>query len=154
MKKVLNASEILSIIGLIAILILTLLQAVMRSFFSRGLPWTNEVLAMAHIVAVYMILPVLFYDRENVCVDVFFHLLPKKLWNTGWIVIELICLAFGIAFFGSISLFLYKTWTNTQAITRIPNYIFYGGIWVGMLCSDVCLIMNIVDSIRGKKEAK
>ena len=154
MKKVLIGSEVLSCIGLVAIVCLTLYQAVLRSFFSIGMPWTNEVLAMAHIVAVYMIVPVLFAERENVRVDVLFHLLPKKLWNFGWIVIEIICLAFGIIFFISITLFLKKTWTNIQAITKIPNYVFYGAIWLGMLLSDVCLVLNIIDSLRGKKEAR
>lgn len=153
MKKILVGCEIVSSVALALIVLLTMLQAVLRSFFSTGLSWTNEALFLSQIAMVYLILPVLFAERENVRVDVFFHLLPQKLWNAGWIVVEFICLAFGTIFFISITLFLQKTWNNATAIMMIPNFLFYGPIWVGTLASVICVAINLVQSFRGKKEA-
>lgn len=153
MKKILTGCEIVSCIALVMVVLLTMLQAVLRSFFSIGLSWTNELLYMNQIVLVYLMVPVLFAERENVRVDVFFHLLPKKFWNVGWIVVEMICLIFGIAFFFSITQFLQKTWNNATAIMMIPNYLYYGAIWIGFLVSNICIVINIVQSFLGKKEA-
>ena len=154
MKKALLGFEAISGVALAAVVILTMLQAVLRSFFNTGLSWTNESLFLSQIALVYLIVPVLFAERENIRVDVFVHLLPKKTWNLCWIVIETICLVFTVIFFVSITQFLQKTWNNTTAIMGIPNYIFYGAIWIGMLASNVCLVINIILSILGKKEAE
>lgn len=153
MKKVLVGCEVLSCVALAMVVLLTMLQAVLRSLFNTGLSWTNETLYMSQIMLVYLAVPVLFAERENVRVDVFFHLLPRKLWNIGWIIVELICLVFGIIFFASITQFLQKTWGNATAIMMIPNYIYYGSIWVGILVSNICVVINLVQSVRGKKEA-
>lgn len=153
MKKVLFGCEIGCCLALGMIILLIMLQAILRSSFSTGLSWTNEALFMSQIVTVYLIVPVLFAERENVRVDVFFHLLPKKLWNAGWIVTELICLAFSGIFFISITQFLMKTWHNATAIMKVPNGLFYGAIWIGMLLSIICIAINLVQSVQGKKEA-
>ena len=152
MKKSPYICEFVSSIGIVAVVILTMLQAVMRSFFNTGISWTNESLFMCQIILVYFIIPVLFCERENIRVDVFVHLLPKKLWNVCWIFVECISLVFCAIMFASITQFLQKTWNNATAIMEIPNWLYYGSIWVSMLLSIICIVFNITLSIFSKKE--
>lgn len=154
MKKVLNVCEGISGVATIAVVVLTMLQAVMRSFFGKGLSWTNEALFMSQIMLVYLIIPVLFYEKENICVDVFVNLLPKKVHRIIWLLTEVISLVFCVIFFISITLFLRQTWSNATAIMRIPNYIYYGSIWLGMLLSNICIVISIIKSIFEKKEER
>lgn len=152
MKKVLNVCEGISGAATVAVVVLTMLQAVMRSFFGKGLSWTNEALFMSQIMLVYLIIPVLFYEKENICVDVFVNWLPKKIHRIIWLLTEVISLVFCVIFFVSITLFLRQTWSNATAIMRIPNYIYYGSIWLGMLLSNICIVISIIKSIFEKKE--
>lgn len=152
MKKVLNVCEGISGAATVAVVVLTMLQAVMRSFFGKGLSWTNEALFMSQIMLVYLIIPVLFYEKENICVDVFVNWLPKKVHRIIWLLTEVISLVFCVIFFVSITLFLRQTWSNATAIMRIPNYIYYGSIWLGMLLSNICIVISIIKSIFEKKE--
>lgn len=154
MKKVLNVCEGISGAATVAVVVLTMLQAVMRSFFGKGLSWTNEALFMSQIMLVYLIIPVLFYEKENICVDVFVNLLPKKVRRIIWLLTEVISLVFCVIFFVSITLFLRQTWSNATAIMRIPNYIYYGSIWLGMLLSNICIVISIIKSIFEKKEER
>ena len=154
MKKILKACEAISGIGTAAVVVLTMLQAVMRSFFGTGLSWTNEALFMSQIMLVYLIIPVLFYEKENIRVDVFVNLLPPKASRILWIIAEVISLIFCVVFFVSITLVLKKTWSNATAIMRIPNYLFYGSIWIGMLLSNICILLNIIKTIFEKREER
>lgn len=154
MKKVLNVCEAISGAATVAVVVLTMLQAIMRSFFGKGLSWTNEALFMSQIMLVYLIIPVLFYERENICVDVFVDLLPQKVHRAIWILTEGIGLVFCIIFFVSTTLFLRQTWSNATAIMCIPNYIYYGSIWLGMLLSNICIVISIIKSIFEEKEER
>lgn len=150
MKKLLKLFELFSCISLFAIVALTMLQAILRSFFSIGLNWTNELLYFSQICLVYLIVPVLFGYRENIRVDAFTNLLPKRGKKWASVLVELISLSFGVVFFISITQFLQKTIHNSTAIMQIPNYIYYGPLWLGMFVANITMILNIIVDLKEK----
>lgn len=153
MKKIIFVFECLSCVALAAILALMMFQSILRSFFNTGMSWTNEMLYFSHILLIYCIVPVLFAENENIRVDVFFNKLPQRFKKWGWIVLESISLVFGIIFFASITQFIQQTWNNSTAIMNIPNYVFYGPIWFGMLFSVISIFLNLIRTMTEKRGA-
>ena len=141
-------------IATLAMVLVIFINVVLRNFFSTSLPWGNEVSSYLNVLAVYIAVGAGFKYGTHVGVSVVVdNVFPKK-WRKGIDVITevfvLIFCGMGVVFAIRMAM-LQMHMGQVSAVLRMPLWIIYGIIMVGMILSCIRVIMNIVRIIKDDK---
>ena len=145
-----------NIVGIATLLMVLIIfiNVVLRNFASTSLSWGNEASSYLNIIAVYLAVGAGFKFGDHVGVSVFVdYVFPKK-WRKGLDVItELVNLAFcGMCVVFAIRMMMLQAQMGqVSAVLRMPLWIIYGVIMVGMIFACVRIIMNIVRIVKNDK---
>ena len=153
-KKTSRILETVSLIFLILLFGCVLTQIIMRNFFNSGSVIIEELARYSLVSLVFLMIPVLIVDKQHIIVDLVTSRLPKKL---QWI-FELLgegCL-FLMALFLllSVNQVLSKNWSVKTPAMRMPNYIMYIPIVIGIAFTAVAALSFIITLLKNGGNTK
>jgi len=78
MKKIIEVEEWTAAVLLIALSLLTMLQVIMRYFFSLPLPWVEEAARYLMIFMIFIASAAALYKKDHLSIEIINFLLPEK----------------------------------------------------------------------------
>jgi TRAP-type C4-dicarboxylate transport system permease small subunit len=124
-----------AIASLFAMTALIIVQIIGREAFSLGLPAIEELARWSGLCLVYLATPLLFLQGKHVSVDMFLVKL-KGNWRKGAdLFIELLTVAFGLAFIIGGWAFMQRAGKFSTPALGMPNLLFYAPVLFGMALS-------------------
>lgn len=116
--------------------------------------WGNEVSSYLNVLAVYIAVGAGFKYGSHVGVSVFVdYVIPKKMRKGVSVLSEILVLIFcGMGMIFAIRMaMLQMHMGQVSAVLRMPLWIIYGIIMLGMLLSCIRVIMNIVRIVKNDR---
>lgn len=138
---------------LVLFTILTIIQIIARYVFSFPLDWSEELSRFAFIWFVFLSTSYAVKHQAHVRLTVIVNMLPKLAKKIVQIIALLFLLAFfGFVFYNSFELteFVYQS-KQLSAANRLPMYLVYLSLPVGIGLATLRVIQLIIKTIKGEK---
>ena len=134
--------------------LLVFMNVVLRNTAKFSFPWVNEVASYLNILAVFIAVSAGFKYGSHVGVEAVVGLFKGKTRIILDIIAKALCLVFCafIAFEGVRMVLAQMASGQVSAVLKIPIWIIYFFIVVGMIMSVIRLIMEMIKTSHGIKE--
>ena len=147
LDKIMDTIEIYCIgISTCLLGLVLLVNVILRNVFESGLPWANELSGYLNIFAVYIAVAAGFKYGDHVGVEAVVSIFKPNIRRHLDCIQNLLC----IAFCGFVAVYSFKIAQNAfitdqvSSMLKIPMWIIYSFLLIGMIGSIIRLIMNIV----------
>ena len=158
MKKILKISgqimEDLSIVLLVILFLSVFAQIIMRNFFSTGSVILEELARLCLVSLVFMMIPVLFLDKQQIIVDILIARVSPKIRRVMELIVHLLCSALMVFLLVAISQVMERNWNVRTPAIRMPNIVFYIPIVLGLVCSLGACVYHFVVILANKEAGK
>jgi len=137
--------ESLAVIAMFVVALFVFAQIVLRNLGAVVPVWLDEGARLAHVVMVYLIVPILFREGLHLAVDTFIKLFPKKIQKVAGLFTLLCCFLFGVFFlYSSYDLLWVKgIWSVPTPAILMPSFFLYLGPILGVTLSLVFIYERI-----------
>ncbi len=158
MKKILKISgqimEDLSIVLLVILFLSVFAQIIMRNFFSTGSVILEELARLCLISLVFMMIPILFIDKQHIIVDILIARVSVKLRRIMELIVYFLSSALMVFLLVAISQVMERNWNVRTPAIRMPNIVFYIPIVLGLVFSLGACMYHFVMIFARKEEGK
>lgn len=136
-----RATEGISMLLMVAMVLLIFMQIISRSLFDSSFTWTEEVARFILVWVVFLGAGLVFQYGANVSVEALFNTLPINLKKILQVVVAILCIIFLIILIMKGLELCSKTMVQRTPILKIPMGYVYSIIPI----SGVLQIINIID---------
>jgi TRAP-type C4-dicarboxylate transport system permease small subunit len=158
MKKILKISgqimEDLSIVLLVILFLSVFAQIIMRNFFSTGSVILEELARLCLVSLVFMMIPVLFLDKQQIIVDILIARVSPKIRRVMELIVHFLSSALTVFLLVAISQVMKRNWNVRTPAIRMPNIIFYIPIVLGLVCTLGACVYHFVVILANKEAGK
>jgi len=158
MKKILKISgqimEDLSIVLLVILFLSVFVQIIMRNFFSTGSVILEELARLCLVSLVFMMIPVLFLDKQQIIVDILIARVSPKIRRVMELIVYFLSTALTVFLLVAISQVMERNWNVRTPAIRMPNIIFYIPIVLGLVCTLGACVYHFVVIFTNKEAGK
>ena len=153
MQKISKYLESLSMIFLVVLFASVLIQIIMRNFFNSGSVQVEELARFCLVSLVFLMGPVLVIDNQHIFVDLLLIRLPGKIRRYFEVMIQFCVLCFTVILLFSVRQVMIFNWSVKTPALRMPNYILYIPIVLGLVCMATGSVVYMIEAIRKKGES-
>ena len=153
-KKASKALENISLLFLILLFACVLVQIIMRNFFNSGSVVLEELARFSLVSLVFLMIPVLIIDKQHIIVDLLTSRLPKTAKRVFEIIIEGTSLLMSFFLLFSVNQVISKNWSVRTPAMRMPNFIMYIPIVLGITFSALASLLFLIKLIRNGGDSK
>jgi TRAP-type transport system small permease protein len=158
MKKILKISgqimEDLSIVLLVILFVSVFAQIIMRNFFSTGSVILEELARLCLVSLVFMMIPVLFIDKQHIIVDILIARVSIKFRRIMELIVYFLSSALMVFLLVAISQVMERNWNVRTPAIRMPNIVFYIPIVLGLVCSLGACMYHFTMIFTQREEGK
>ncbi len=158
MKKILKIAgqimEDLSIVLLVILFLSVFAQIIMRNFFSTGSVILEELARLCLISLVFMMIPVLFLDKQQIIVDILIARVSPKIRRVMELIVYFLSSALTVFLLVAISQVMERNWNVRTPAIRMPNIVFYIPIVLGLVCTLGACVYHFVVILANKEAGK
>ncbi|HWR11738.1 MAG TPA: TRAP transporter small permease [Rectinemataceae bacterium] len=158
MKRILRvASDVFENVSVafLAILCLSVFtQIILRNVFSIGSVVLEELARVSLVTLVFLMIPVLTLRKQQIIVDFVLNKLPAPVRKGFDLAIQLICLACSVYLLIAICNIMKMNYNVRTAALKMPNYIFYLPMTLGLTLDVIGSLDHFIDTVKGKEAAK
>jgi len=147
LQKIHHFCEFVANISLIILVVLVFAQVVLRNLFLIGSPQLDEGSRLAHLVLLFMMIPVLFAEEAHIKVEIIERFLPVKIDRLISLISHFFSFGFVIFFMFSSLALLGNIWDVPTAALRIPSALLYAGPVLGVVFSGLFIAEKIIDAL-------
>jgi len=149
-----DAFESVAIAFLVVLCLSVFIQIIMRNFFASGSIILEELARFSLVSLVFLMLPVLTVRKQHIIVDFVLNMLAVPVRKGFVLVIQIVIGAGSIFLILAISRIMVMNYNVRTAALRMPNYIFYLPVALGLVFNVIASLDNFITTIRGKGAAK
>jgi TRAP-type C4-dicarboxylate transport system permease small subunit len=153
-KKASKALENISLLFLILLFACVLVQIIMRNFFNSGSVVLEELARFSLVSLVFLMIPVLIIDKQHIIVDLLTSRLPKTAKRVFEIIIEGTSFLMSFFLLFSVNQVISKNWSVRTPAMRMPNFIMYIPIVLGITFSALASLLFLIKLIRNGGDSK
>ena len=141
----------------IAMLFLTVLfacvmiQIIMRNFFNSGSVVLEELARFSLVSLVFLMTPVLIITRGHIIVDIITSRLTDSRARIVEIFVQALTLGLAVFLLLSVRQVMDMNWSVRTPAMRMPNYIMYIPIVLGLVYMAGSSLLYMIDAIRGRE---
>lgn len=143
--------EGISLASLAILLASVLIQIIMRNIFNSGSVVIEELARFSLVALVFLMTPVLVITRGHIIVD----LVISRLTPSGTRIFEIITqgltLSFSVFLLFSINHVMQRNWDVRTPALRMPNFIMYIPIILGLVYMGLGSLLYLIHAIQGKE---
>lgn len=143
MKPLLILLDSLGSTGLVCLTSLVILQVVLRNLRIANFPWMDEAARLAHVVTIFILVPLLFWLDKHITAEVF-RPTSKTAQSFLKLTSTVASMAFSFLFFFSGIKLIFRLWNVPLAALRIPTLFLYLAPLIGTLLSLLLLSKRFV----------
>lgn len=152
--KALKIFETIAIICLFGIATVVMGQIVLRNLFSMGFPWADELSRLLHIALIFLMVPILYREHALFKIDLFVQRMPMAAQVGCHFFSIAVCIGFCIVFMISFAEFMRGSWNVPSPALRMPNFLYFGSIFLGVVGLLGVSIERLIHEIRRRKEKR
>lgn len=140
--KVFSLYRAVQIICILLMSMLVFLQVILRELFSIGIQWAYELSCFMQITMVWLGMPILLMKDSNIQITMIYDKSPAKIKRLLDFLkyLILVCCA-GFLAWGYV-LYVQNLGIMKSAVLRLPNYIFYGSMILGITMMVAVLLFK------------
>ena len=146
--------ENLSVVFLTTLCLSVFTQIVMRNFFSAGSVVLEEFARFSLVSLVFLMIPVLSLRNQHIIVDFVLNKLPAPTRRVFDLVIQIFCVVCSAFLIVAISNIMKRNYNVKTAALRMPNWLFYMPVALGLALNVVAAIDSFVRFLGVKEAAK
>lgn len=146
LEKVSRCCELIAKISLVALMLFVFTQIILRNIFMLGFPQLDESSRLAHLVLLFMMIPVLFAEEAHIKVEVLKRFLSPKADRLVNLISQSLSLGFVVIFMFSSVMLLESIWDVPTAALRIPSIILYAAPIAGIVFSGFFITNRITQA--------
>ncbi len=146
--------ESIAIVFLVVLCLSVFIQIIMRNFFASGSIVLEELARFSLVSLVFLMIPVLTVRKQHIIVDFVLNMLAVPVRKGFDLVIQIVIGAGSIFLIIAISRIMVMNYNVRTAALRMPNYIFYLPVALGLLFNVVASLDNFITTIKGKGAVK
>jgi TRAP-type transport system small permease protein len=158
MKKILKISgqimEDISIVLLVILFLSVFAQIIMRNFFSSGSVILEELARLCLVSLVFMMIPILFLDKQQIIVDILIARVSPKIRKVMELIVYFLNSALTVFLLIAISQVMERNWNVRTPAIRMPNIVFYIPIVLGLVCTLGACVYHFVVILANKEAGK
>lgn len=136
---------------LLMISLLIFLQIVVREVFSTGVTWLYELACFFQVTLVYLGIPILLENGENISITFLVEMMPKKMQTVltvfHWIIYAFCTIILTISFI----LFMQGFWDIKSATLRMPNIMFFFSLFVGLIFNLLVIVNRVATTLKKER---
>lgn len=144
-----QACEGISLVCLAVIAFLILAQILLRNFAATAYAGIEELARLAHITLVFLLVPLLFRERQHVSVDLLSPRPGSGLARLLEGLAALMTALYAVCFLASEYQFMAKNGSVPSPGLGIPNLLFFAGAYLGMGLLLLTAAERLVETLRG-----
>lgn len=144
LEKVSYCCELIAKISLVALVLFVFTQIILRNIFLLGFPQLDESSRLAHLVLLFMMVPVLFAEEAHIKVEVLKRFLSPKVDRLVNLISQSLSLGFVVIFMFSSVTLLENIWDVPTAALRIPSIVLYAAPITGIVFSGFFITNRII----------
>ncbi len=128
-----------------------MIQIVMRNFFSSGSVVIEELARFSLVSLVFLMTPVLVISRGHIIVDIITSRLSTSRARIVEIFVQAMTLGLAIFLLFSVRQVMDMNWSVRTPAMRMPNFIMYIPIVIGLVYMAGGSLLYMVDAIRDRE---
>ena len=152
-KKVTKGYQAVAVVFLLVLFLSVFIQIIMRNVFHAGTIQLEELARVSLVSLVFLMIPVLTYEKRHIIVDIVLLYLPKQAKKWVSVVTQLLVMCFGIYVLWAIATIMERNWSVRTPALNMPNIVFYIPITLGILAMTVLSLLGVCSTLCGKEEA-
>lgn len=152
-KKVTKGYQAVAVVFLLVLFLSVFIQIIMRNVFHTGSIQLEELARVSLVSLVFLMIPVLTYEKRHIIVDIVLLYLPKQAKKWVSVVTQLLVMCFGIYVLWAIATIMERNWSVRTPALNMPNIVFYIPITLGILAMTVLSLLGVCSTLCGKEEA-
>jgi TRAP-type C4-dicarboxylate transport system permease small subunit len=126
----------------------------MRNFFNNGSVVIEELARFSLVSLVFLMIPVLIIDKQHIIVDLITSRLSKKFRRIFEMASHVLSLLMAIFLILSVNQVISKNWSVKTPAIRMPNYILYIPIAIGILFTAFASLSFFIELMHTKEVSK
>ena len=146
--------EKISLVALGVIATLIFLQVVLRNLFSLAYAGIDELARFAHINLVFLLVPLLFREGLHINVDLVTQRAPALVRRVLAVLAVFLTALYSAVFLASEYRFMMKNGSVPTPALGLPNWLFFGGAYVGMALLFVTACQQLVAELKKRPEGR
>ncbi len=151
-KKVTKGYQAVAVVFLLLLFLSVLIQIIMRNVFHAGSIQLEELARVSLVSLVFLMIPVLTFEKKHIIVDIVLLYLPKQAKKWVSVVTQLLAMCFGIYVLWAIATIMERNWSVRTPALNMPNVVFYIPITLGIFAMTVLSLLGVWMTIGGKEE--
>ena len=151
-KKVTKTYQAVAIVFLLVLFLSVFIQIIMRNVFHAGSIQLEELARVSLVSLVFLMIPVLTYEKKHIIVDIVLLYLPKQAKRWVSLVTQLLVVGFGFYLLWAIATIMQRNWSVRTPALAMPNIVFYIPITLGILAMTVLSLSGAWMTLTGKEE--
>lgn len=132
-----------SLLALGVMSVLIAVQVASRNFMNIGLPWADELARLTGLMVVFFTIPYLQFHGRHISVDMLSNRLKGKSRLVLQCINEMAVLAFMILLVVSFISYLQQAGHFSTPATGMPNWIFYGPAFIGIISCTLVTALRL-----------
>ncbi len=152
-KKVTKGYQAVAVVFLLVLFLSVFIQIIMRNVFHAGSIQLEELARVSLVSLVFLMIPVLTYEKKHIIVDIVLLYLPKQAKKWVGVVTQLLVMCFGLYVLWAIATIMERNWSVRTPALNMPNIVFYIPITLGVLAMTALSLLGVWATLSGKEEA-
>lgn len=144
----------LSVAFLAALCLSVFAQIILRNVFSAGSVVLEELARFSLVSLVFLMIPSLTVNRQQIIVDFVVNRLPAGARKTVEAFAQLLSAASSVFLIFAIALIMERNWSVRTPAMRMPNYLFYLPAALGIALNALAALDRMIGAFAKKEEAK
>ena len=140
-----------AVLCVLAISALIFGNVLLRNLFSIGLTWVDELARFLHVTLVFLAVPVLFSEQCHIRLDAVVERVHPNIRRPLRLLSLIATVAFAFLFLKSDWQFMERHGDVPSPAMLMPNYLFFGGLVVGVALLFVDAALDLLGAIVGHK---
>jgi TRAP-type C4-dicarboxylate transport system permease small subunit len=144
----------LSVAFLAALCLSVFAQIILRNVFSAGSVVLEELARFSLVSLVFLMIPSLTVNRQQIIVDFVVNRLPAGARKTVEAFAQLLSAASSVFLIFAIALIMERNWSVRTPAMRMPNYLFYLPAALGIALNALAALDRMIGAFAKKEQAK
>jgi TRAP-type C4-dicarboxylate transport system permease small subunit len=144
----------LSVAFLAALCLSVFAQIILRNVFSAGSVVLEELARFSLVSLVFLMIPSLTVNRQQIIVDFVVNRLPAGARKTVEAFAQLLSAASSVFLIFAIALIMKRNWSVRTPAMRMPNYLFYLPAALGIALNALAALDRMIGAFARKEQAK
>ncbi len=129
-------------------------QIILRNVFSAGSVVLEELARFSLVSLVFLMIPSLTLNKQQIIVDFVMNRLPGGFRRAVEALGHLLSAASSVFLLLAIALIMERNWSIKTPAIRMPNYLFYLPVALGISLNVLAALERMTDAFTKKGEAK